>query len=472
MSDVRTAPDAVPPDAAPAGRPVRRRGAAPRRSRTTRRSRSRSAVWSSAARWTRRATASASWSRYISAARHASPISICGTPSDADEAVQDAFLKVFSHIGSYREAWPFEVWFTRILINGCLDRRKARGRRDRWFVGARSRRAADEARASAAAAPRRPRASPALARAPRQAGRRDRSPRRPAADGLHAVPLRRLHAAGSQRDDRTERVHRSCAPVSCRAQAARLAGRTAVIRPRASPPGRTSLRLVSGRAGRRAARPAGRRTSRRLRALRRAATRSWPRSWTALRARRRRRSRRESSRPSGCGSSSSRSCAGIALVGRPARVLSFPGRLVRRTIDGSARAHRAALARRGGRGRPVRRRRGRRVVSVAGAVAEPRSFLSEASRTRAQRLSPVATRGSGAVRCRGRRCVPVRPGDRAGASAHPRASGVRRPHAACPRSERPELGLADLPRKKLSPLNSCGDHVVIPEVTAFSEVYV
>lgn len=54
--------------------------------------------------------------------------------ADADEAVQDAFVKVFTHIGSYREAWPFEVWFTRILINGCLDRRKARARRDRWFV--------------------------------------------------------------------------------------------------------------------------------------------------------------------------------------------------------------------------------------------------------------------------------------------------------------------------------------------------
>jgi RNA polymerase sigma-70 factor, ECF subfamily len=54
--------------------------------------------------------------------------------AEADEAVQDAFVKVFSHIGSYRETWPFEVWFTRILINGCLDRRKARVRRDRWLV--------------------------------------------------------------------------------------------------------------------------------------------------------------------------------------------------------------------------------------------------------------------------------------------------------------------------------------------------
>ena len=53
--------------------------------------------------------------------------------ADADEVVQDAFLKAYSHIDSYREAWPFEVWFTRILINGCLDRRKARLRRTRWF---------------------------------------------------------------------------------------------------------------------------------------------------------------------------------------------------------------------------------------------------------------------------------------------------------------------------------------------------
>src|SRR5437870_689215 len=67
--------------------------------------------------------------------------------AEADEAVQDAFVKVFSHIESYREAWPFEVWFTRILINGCLDRRKARTRRDKWLVaGGISR--ADEARAS------------------------------------------------------------------------------------------------------------------------------------------------------------------------------------------------------------------------------------------------------------------------------------------------------------------------------------
>jgi RNA polymerase sigma-70 factor (ECF subfamily) len=66
--------------------------------------------------------------------------------ADADEAVQDAFVKVFGHIGSYREAWPFEVWFTRILINGCLDRRKARARHERWFTPADQATGMDEAR--------------------------------------------------------------------------------------------------------------------------------------------------------------------------------------------------------------------------------------------------------------------------------------------------------------------------------------
>ena len=53
---------------------------------------------------------------------------------DADEAVQDAFVKVFTHIISYREDLPFEVWFTRILVNACLDLRKSRARRLRWAV--------------------------------------------------------------------------------------------------------------------------------------------------------------------------------------------------------------------------------------------------------------------------------------------------------------------------------------------------
>src|SRR6187401_2100082 len=54
--------------------------------------------------------------------------------AESDEAAQDAFVKAYSHLSTFREELPFEVWFTRILINGCLDRIKARTRRERWLV--------------------------------------------------------------------------------------------------------------------------------------------------------------------------------------------------------------------------------------------------------------------------------------------------------------------------------------------------
>lgn len=54
--------------------------------------------------------------------------------ADADEAVQDAFVKAYTHLATFREELPFEVWFTRILINGCLDRLKARRRREKWLA--------------------------------------------------------------------------------------------------------------------------------------------------------------------------------------------------------------------------------------------------------------------------------------------------------------------------------------------------
>lgn len=55
--------------------------------------------------------------------------------AESDEAVQDAFVKAFSHFASYDRTRPFEIWFTRILVNACLDRVKARKRRLRWQVG-------------------------------------------------------------------------------------------------------------------------------------------------------------------------------------------------------------------------------------------------------------------------------------------------------------------------------------------------
>lgn len=48
--------------------------------------------------------------------------------ADADDAVQDAFVKVYAHMTSYRSEQRFEAWFTRILVNTCLDRLKSRRR--------------------------------------------------------------------------------------------------------------------------------------------------------------------------------------------------------------------------------------------------------------------------------------------------------------------------------------------------------
>jgi RNA polymerase sigma-70 factor (ECF subfamily) len=54
--------------------------------------------------------------------------------ADADEAVQDAFVKVFLHIEQYRAELSFDVWFMRILVNACLDRLKSRNRQQRWIA--------------------------------------------------------------------------------------------------------------------------------------------------------------------------------------------------------------------------------------------------------------------------------------------------------------------------------------------------
>jgi RNA polymerase sigma-70 factor (ECF subfamily) len=54
--------------------------------------------------------------------------------AEADEAVQDAFIRAFTRLETYRDEHPFEVWFTRILVNACVDRQRARQRRTRRIV--------------------------------------------------------------------------------------------------------------------------------------------------------------------------------------------------------------------------------------------------------------------------------------------------------------------------------------------------
>ena len=85
----------------------------------------------------------------------------------------------------------------------------------------------------------------------------------------------------------------------------------------------------------------------------------------------------------------------IACVGRPARVLSFPGRIVRRTID-------ASVSRSAPRWVAAAAAAGLFVGVAVGASFQWRAqlqsrqgFLADAGRARVQRLAPVATRGSG-----------------------------------------------------------------------------
>ena len=54
--------------------------------------------------------------------------------AEVDEAVQDTFLKAFIHLPTFRDELYFELWLSRIAVNGCLDRLKAKTRRRRWIV--------------------------------------------------------------------------------------------------------------------------------------------------------------------------------------------------------------------------------------------------------------------------------------------------------------------------------------------------
>jgi RNA polymerase sigma-70 factor (ECF subfamily) len=51
-----------------------------------------------------------------------------GDPSVALDITQDTFLKLLSKIGEFRGEASFESWLYRLVVNGCLDHRRA-GRR-------------------------------------------------------------------------------------------------------------------------------------------------------------------------------------------------------------------------------------------------------------------------------------------------------------------------------------------------------
>ncbi len=54
---------------------------------------------------------------------------LLGTRSDAEDAVQETFLKVQRRISSFRGQSSFVTWIFRILVNTCHDARRSRVRR-------------------------------------------------------------------------------------------------------------------------------------------------------------------------------------------------------------------------------------------------------------------------------------------------------------------------------------------------------
>jgi RNA polymerase sigma-70 factor (ECF subfamily) len=58
---------------------------------------------------------------------------ILGNREDAEEAVQDAFLRAYRALASYEERERFAAWLTRILVNQCRSLRATTTRREQLF---------------------------------------------------------------------------------------------------------------------------------------------------------------------------------------------------------------------------------------------------------------------------------------------------------------------------------------------------
>ena len=60
---------------------------------------------------------------------------LLGTQSDAEDAVQETFLKVQRSVSTFRGRSSFVTWTFRILVNTCHDMRRSRVRRKEFVPG-------------------------------------------------------------------------------------------------------------------------------------------------------------------------------------------------------------------------------------------------------------------------------------------------------------------------------------------------
>ena len=70
---------------------------------------------------------------------------LIGGPDEADDAVQEAFVKAFRALPRFRDGSPFRPWLLRIVANEARNRRRAEGRRSSLALRAIEDRPADDA---------------------------------------------------------------------------------------------------------------------------------------------------------------------------------------------------------------------------------------------------------------------------------------------------------------------------------------
>src|SRR6059036_1726652 len=56
-------------------------------------------------------------------------LNLLGNLSDAEDAVQEAFIKIYRGVASFRNESSFSTWIYRVLVNVCYDLRRRRVRR-------------------------------------------------------------------------------------------------------------------------------------------------------------------------------------------------------------------------------------------------------------------------------------------------------------------------------------------------------
>jgi RNA polymerase sigma-70 factor (ECF subfamily) len=76
---------------------------------------------------------------------------VTGGAAEAEDAVQEAFVKAFRALGRFREDAPFRPWLLTIVTNEARNRRRADGRRARLALRAGGEQTVGAATASASA---------------------------------------------------------------------------------------------------------------------------------------------------------------------------------------------------------------------------------------------------------------------------------------------------------------------------------